>query len=298
MKRINAIGNPILVMLVITLFLGLPNYGAGTVFAGRTSIPETLDKAHRVEFRTEAHAPHRWPKDPEKIYGYLYKPDGNGPFPAVVFLHGCAGFRPVFKTKVRHWAARLVEWGYVVFLADSLEARGVKTLCGHYNLVSPGNGRPRDAYGALKHLQNLQFVDPDRIGVMGWSHGGWTVLFAMEKTPAFRSSVKARFRAAIALYPYCGSHRGGINSHAPLLVLIGEKDDWTPAYMCESMVAIEAEGGNPIQLKVYPGAYHGFDSRRITPLDYLGHHMEHNPAAEQDAVKRVKAFLAENLKEK
>ena len=76
---------------------------------------------------------------------------------------------------------------------------------------------------------------------------------------------KEKFRAAIAFYPPCLGLKGSMT--VPTLILIGELDDWTPADECRNL----AEGrddygisrqkglGFPIELVVYPGAYHGFD---------------------------------------
>jgi dipeptidyl aminopeptidase/acylaminoacyl peptidase len=68
-----------------------------------------------------------------QLTGQLYQPAGEGPFPAVVFLHGCAGIDPV----QHHWAHRLQQWGYVVLLVDSFGPRGVTNVCTGGVALSP-----------------------------------------------------------------------------------------------------------------------------------------------------------------
>src|SRR5499426_4638624 len=56
----------------------------------------------------------------DRIQGYLAKPEGAGPFPAVIGLHGCAGMLGATKRKL---VDALVGWGYVVLLVDSFATR-------------------------------------------------------------------------------------------------------------------------------------------------------------------------------
>jgi len=103
------------------------------------------------------------------LKGNLFKPEGNGRFPAVVVLHGCAGIDYHFRA----WAEQLVEWGYVALIADSFRPRGVNRVCGKSYRV-PGLERASDAYGAAIYLKQLPYVVSENIGLMGFSHGGWT----------------------------------------------------------------------------------------------------------------------------
>jgi dienelactone hydrolase len=58
---------------------------------------------------------------PIVLPGELEKPVGEGPFPAIVMLHGCAGPWPL---RDEMWSRRMVDWGYVVLRVDSFGPRG------------------------------------------------------------------------------------------------------------------------------------------------------------------------------
>jgi dienelactone hydrolase len=81
--------------------------------------------------------------------------------------------------------------------------------------------------------------------------------------------------------------------NAPLLILIGEEDDWTPAHMCKNM-ELGPESTDEITLKVYPKAYHGFDFEGID-IEVKGHKIKYDPAAAKDAISQVKRFLVKHL---
>jgi dienelactone hydrolase len=78
---------------------------------------------------------------------------------------------------------------------------------------------------------------------------------------------------------------------APTLVLIGEKDDWTPAALCQ---AVESKPN--VKVVVFPGATHAFVMPFTEPVDYLGYHFVYDEKAAQDAQQDADAFLAARLK--
>jgi dienelactone hydrolase len=78
----------------------------------------------------------------------------------------------------------------------------------------------------------------------------------------------------------------------PTLILIGELDDRTPAKKCQEMMTQRSGKGSSVQLDVYPGARHGFDSAGLkTGIEAYGHRMEYN-AADQ-SIRASHAFLQE-----
>src|SRR5215813_3081446 len=62
----------------------------------------------------------------DRLRGFLAKPGGNGPFAAVVALHGCSGLH---EAGVQSASERLVSWGYVALLVDSYTTRSIDHTC-------------------------------------------------------------------------------------------------------------------------------------------------------------------------
>jgi len=228
----------------------------------------------------------------DHIQGYLAKPEGAGPFPAVIGLHGCAGMSDTTKRKL---ADELVGSGYVILLVDSFATRGVEHACTGGYLDIAGMRRS-DAYGALAFLARQTFVDPQRVAAVGFSQGGWVALFVAEANSfePFVGPSNLRFRAVVALYPICKWAMGRLV--IPTLILIGALDDWTPAANCSEKIDAWGTGGPPIELVVYPGVHHSFYYPELQPgRKIFGHWLEYNEEAATDATRRMREFLKRHL---
>jgi dienelactone hydrolase len=258
----------------------------------------------------------------ESIPATVDKPEGPGPFPAVVIMHDCSGLGPQSSGAPARWSRELVSRGYVVVIPDSFTTRGRPG--GVCTDASPGRvsvapaHRVRDAYAALAYARSLPYVDGRRVGLMGGSHGGTTTLFSMA-APEGPGEARARdtregFAAAVALYPSCrvpiggwrGDGTGAYRPVAPLLILIGDADDWTPAEPCRRL-AESARAATPrVDIVVYPGAHHSFDSDR--PVRYVAARVNmsapggrgattggHAPAW-ADSIRRVADFFGQHLR--
>jgi len=224
------------------------------------------------------------------VDGYLIKPDGAGPFPAIVLLHGCNGLSPSFRRAPASspWIERLVGWGYAVLAFDSVAARTITPECGR----DVDFFRVADAFGALAFLNHRRDIISRRVSILGFSSGGIAALNAVEQRDhePFELPSDLSFNAAVAFSPVCLSE--GVMS-APALVLVGELDDWSPVARCRFMVADSEGKGAPITLVVYPGAAHAFGDGALRPLRRkFGHLSAYNRAAAEDATAQVKAFLA------
>lgn len=94
----------------------------------------------------------------DELTGFLRIPDGDGPFPAAVLLHGCEGV----KAFQQEWAAHLTAQGYVTLLVDSFSARGQSDrICDEVSTEKRSklvSGRVLDAFGALDYLAKQPFV--------------------------------------------------------------------------------------------------------------------------------------------
>ena len=239
----------------------------------------------------------------------------------MVIAHDCSGLGPKSSHAPDRWAGELVSRGYAVLIFDSFSPRGFPDgVCTNpspkRNDVNPAN-RVADAYAALAHARTLPYVDGRRVGLMGGSHGGSTTLASMlaaedDASPLAREK-RAGFAAAVALYPACApaarvwQNRTGVYRPInPLLILIGEKDDWTPAAPCQRLTDAARAAGQPVSIKIYPGAHHSFDSPY--PVRYMATRINGNspsgrgattggdPNAWSDAIRQVLAFFGEHLK--
>jgi dienelactone hydrolase len=251
-------------------------------------------KAKGIELKPEPGAPLR---------GLLFRPKGEGPFPAVVLLHGCRGIQPY----QRDWAGKLAEWGYVALLVDSFGPRNVQEICreGYQGegFSEAAADRVFDAYGALAYAAGLTFVDPSRVAAMGWS--GLRFLGTIT-TAGVHVFFDHKFKAAVSLYPDCHEPSSG-EFYAPLLVLTGELDDWTPARGCEKLAAVTRAQGGTLELVVYPRTHHSFDDPDVGESQYLPevYNINKNPArgatlgfnrtAYEDSLTQVREFLAKYL---
>ena len=229
----------------------------------------------------------------DRIQGDLAKPDGAGPFPAVIGLHGCAGMHDTTKQRLTD---NLVAWGYVILLVDSYATRGIEHACTSSAFATVIK-RTRDAYGALVFLARQTFVNPKHVAAIGFSAGAWVTLSVAEPNSfqLFVPPSNLRFQAAAAFYPPCqqATARPGI----PTLIFIGALDDWTPAADCSNKVAAWGNNGPPIELVVYPGAHHSFYYPHLQPgRTMFGHWLEYNGEAADNASHRLHQFLDRHLK--
>jgi dienelactone hydrolase len=248
------------------------------------------------------------------LLGYLYRPvQMNAPrVPAVVMMHGRAGayssrangVYDAATLSLRHkaWGSQWAEAGYIAVLVDGFGPRGFPQGFGRFSYdsrpeaLSEMTVRPLDAAGALAYLRARPDVVPDRIGLQGWSNGGSTVLATMSPaapaTPALTPATG--FRAALAFYPGCGL-KGAFDDrplfpYAPTLVLHGTADEEVSYRRCLGLVEKSRAAGGLVEIKLYSGATHNFDSpgRSTQQVDA-------NAVATEDAVERSLRFFALHL---
>jgi dienelactone hydrolase len=212
----------------------------------------------------------------------VYRPEGAGPFPAVILLHGCLGVRG----KEGRWAERLREAGYVALVVDSMTGRGITTrddlarVC--RGLTLWGGTRAADVRASLAYVRTLPFVDPSRMAAVGFSHGAWAALdFLSSASPDEVHGL----RAVIGFYPYCGvasrARWFGWDVQVPTLLLLAGQDVVVSPAHCKSVAERVAAHGQPVTVTTYPDARHSFDWRASDETE--------------DAQRRVAAFLAEHL---
>lgn len=252
--------------------------------------------------------------DQVELVGYLFLPKATAaPVPAVVLMHGRAGAyssaaKGVYTAKTlsqrhRQWAEWWAGQGYAALIVDGFGLRGYPAGFGRHTYkdrpaeLDETEARPQDAYAGLLYLRSRREIAGDRIGLMGWSNGGSTVLAAMaENAPGLdRIGGAAKgFRGGLSLYPGCAlkdKYKGGLVPYAPTRIYAAELDEEVSPKICTTLTERSRAKGANLTLQIYPGAVHGFDdpgaARQANPA---------NRAATQDVTQQAQAFFAERLK--
>jgi dienelactone hydrolase len=236
----------------------------------------------------------------------VFRPSGDGPFAAIVGLHGCAGLKDrsgALKPLYQDWGERLAAAGYAVIFPDSFGSRGIESQCRvRQQRVRARRERVADANAAREWLQAQSWVRADRVALVGWSNGGTTALWAVRARTGALDHARD-FRSAVAFYPGCRrAGEAAWSARVPTLVLIGTADDWTPASACQTMIAGARGRSARTQIVTYPGAHHAFDHpnlplRERTGLAFTADgsgkaHVGTDPTARQDSIRRVTEWLA------
>lgn len=215
-----------------------------------------------------------------QLPAYLARPASGAPAPGVVVLHGCEGYRDHYGA-VADW---LASHGYVAVAIDTLTPRGVSNAC---NDPSGSRIEARDALATLAWLRRQPYVDPTRLAVLGYSMGAIATLDIVD--PHSGSAAPPGVRAGIAYYPAC-RNRIAANVNAPLRILDGDADTWTPAAPCQMLAQAATAAGKTVVITTYPGATHAFNVKAPDRTAY-GHALRYDASAAADAQSQTLAFL-------
>jgi dienelactone hydrolase len=239
-----------------------------------------------------------------QVDGYFYatKKDGEHKAPTIVALHGCGGMlnprgKPNFRSNA--YAKILNRQGWNVLFIDSLSSRHVKSICIDGRLVTQAQ-RVTDVQAAVAYLsKQSDSVDAQRIGILGWSHGGSTALLSNDASVDY----VVEPRAIIAFYPGCVDTKGRrieLKPVRPVLMQLGEMDDWTNPIPCQTLAT---QWPSKVRQDTYANASHGFDSdgpvRAIhlkLPRENRTVHTGGDPLAKAASQAKLIAFFKEHFK--
>lgn len=235
-----------------------------------------------------------------KPHTAIYAPKGDGPFPAVIFMHGCGGPRGVTEA----YGRRCAEAGFIAFAPDSLAMRGigyrdaVAKVCTGARLRA--GERAGDLFAALEIVRQDRRAAAGRIALAGWSHGAWTILDALTyaaegKPPPSLTRLPERalagVRGVFAFYPYSGflarsrsrDWPAGIAVRALLVRGDTVCDDAESVRVLETRKAAGAD----VDWSHIEEATHGFDEPDHLP----GSGLVHDPVKAKEGEARLLAFL-------
>lgn len=200
------------------------------------------------------------------------------PSPTIIVLHGCDGAKPHYE----NWLRIINSWGYNAILPDSFGSRNVYNVCQHPGGVNVKQ-RSEDI-AAIAEWINQQTWHKGKIGVIGFSHGGWSIL------QASNFPINDKISAMIAYYPWC--ERMYNNPKIPVQIHIGLNDDWTPAARCVNL-------DDAYDFHTYENSTHGFDID-APPRQHPGYfgskfYLEHNPESFKLSTQRSKEFFKKHI---
>jgi dienelactone hydrolase len=228
---------------------------------------------------------------PFVLNGSLRRPDGEGPFPAIILLPACGHLAGSVD---QVWGQALLSWGFVTLTLDVFTPRGI---VGQKTCVSPAPPElAEDAYRGLNMLAARKFVDPRHVFVIGFGRSSSLVFAAVERDGIERTA-RRRFRGAVAFYPPgCGAVKGIMT--VATLIIAGARDPSLEA--CRNLaegkddmgISRQRGAGAPIELAVMADAYAGFDLPDLKePVDVQGHHIEYSQSATDRAREKLRKFL-------
>ena len=208
--------------------------------------------------------------------------------PTVIVLHGCGGVDQHHK----EWARQLNAWGFNSVILDSFSSRNERAVCQKPFSVTPSQ-RAVDLHHTSKWIAEQPW-GKGKIGVIGFSHGGWAALYAVSKKEIAREVKTSNITSAVSFYPYCDNSRMFDSPGIPIQIHIGNLDMWTPATLCSDL---SRHWNISNDLFIYPDSYHGFD-RRNTNISVQGHILRSNIDSDSTARERVRNFFNLTLNSK
>ena len=204
----------------------------------------------------------------------LLLPEGEGPFPVAIQMHGCGGKK---KLQAR-WAAVARSAGWAVVVVDSFAHRGISQLAAYATVCTGlqlwGRERAGDLFAMMEWARQQPWADARRIVVAGWSHGAWTTLDAMSMQPGAAMTKAARMAdipdepfagvvGAFLLYPWQGigamAPRAGLRIDVPIRAIVGTKDSVVGGKGVIRTLTNMKTPSSPIAVEVFEGATHAFD---------------------------------------
>ena len=198
-------------------------------------------------------------QEKQQVFGQLITPvdslNPNKKYPLIIGVAGSMGWRKHHLDYLKMYQ----EQGFATFQLNSFKSRGITSTVGSQDEVTIA-AVILDAYRALEKLSKHPKINKDKVAITGWSLGGGVTLFAgwMPLKKAITNQVS--FAAHLAFYPPCFINPENLSfTKAPMHILIGEADNWTPAKPCVNLVEKLSEKTN-INITTYPNAHHGFDS--------------------------------------
>jgi dipeptidyl aminopeptidase/acylaminoacyl peptidase len=280
-----------------------PEVCAGALGAWK---PLTNVNAGVERFWSKAESLH-WDSDRLRVQGWLLYPphfDPGKKYPLVVVVHGgpSALHQPGWPSR---WTATLPSQGYLTFLPNPRGSYGQGEAFTQANVRDFGHGDLRDILAGVDAVAKIAPVDEKRIGLVGWSYGGYMAMWAVTQTQRFAAVVAGAgivdwrsyygqnridrwmepfFGASVYQDPAVYEKSSPIafikNVKTPTLVLHGDRDSEVPTPQGYEFWHALKTLGVPTELVIYENEGHGL----------------RDPEHQRDTVRRTIAWFDKYLK--
>lgn len=226
----------------------------------------------------------------------IYWPDGDGPFPAVLFYHGCSG-----KT-VSHeedWAKRYNSIGVALISVDSYGGRDLEweDVCNIQKLLP--SERANDVLSTVKFARDHDKIKGDALYLSGFSHGAMTVWatlgFASTQTApiGLEAWPELGIDGVKAAFLFYGSCNDSWNVNVDTTVFLGRDDQYIDEAGCEAYLETHATSAGPLQVKIFDNATHTFDHAKPNASNVEAG-SKYDEAATLASWKRIQDVIAKN----
>ena len=198
-------------------------------------------------------------QEKQEVYGILTLPNdsvSDQKYPLIIGVAGSLAWRDHHYEYLDMYHNA----GFATFELKSFKSRDIESTVGSQVEVTTAM-MILDAYRALEKLSEHQNIDKNKVSITGWSLGGAVSLFSAWLPIKNAITKEVSFASHLPIYPPCFVDPENTDfTDAPIHILIGEIDNWTPAKPCTEFVKKINKKGN-VGLTIYPNAHHSFDSK-------------------------------------
>lgn len=215
----------------------------------------------------------------ETVNGFLYTPQGKGPFPALVVIHEWWGLNDWVKDE----ASKLADQGYVALAIDLYRGKVATTADEAHQIMRgvPNDRANRDLLAASSYLRSQKNVNQAKVGAIGWCMGGGYALDLAIADP--------KLKAVVINYGHLASDKATLEKiNAAVLGIFGGQDKGIPPADVNKFEADLKSLGKPVEIKIFPDAGHAFEN----PNNKQGYRADDA----KQAWELTTAFLAKYLK--
>jgi dipeptidyl-peptidase-4 len=209
----------------------------------------------------------------------------NHKFPVIMFVYGGPAAPQVSNSWQRDtlWNQMLVDAGYVVVKVDNRSATAISKQLENTIVKRLGEAETPDLVAAAHWLKKQSWVDPERVGVWGWSYGGWMTLNLMTRSQEFKAGIAV---APVTDWRYYDTKwtEGAMrtpqensegyastsvvprakNLHGDLLIVYGTYDDNVHPYNEMAFIDALVAAGKTFDMMAYPMRKHGITDEAAT----------------------------------